>query len=427
MFRTLFHTLMTRSTLRALRHRNYALVELAGWFAGAGFWFYRIGIQVLAWELTHSGTWLGAIALAEAIPLIVLLPVAGTLADRHDRLVLGRMIQLAIIAVTALLATVTLAGWVDIYLLFGISLLHGAAGAFWMPVRLAMVPNLVPKEDLAAAIAVHATLFNLARFLGPAVAAPILAIWGPGVAFAASSVGYLPYLIVLFIVKLVNPDARAKQGRNMIEHVKEGIDYAFGHAALKFLFLMIVFSAVLLRAYMDLLPGISEMVFSRDAKEGVAILVSAIGLGAIIGSIVIGNISRTEMLLRAYFACLVLNVIFLVLFAATNMFWFGVACAVLMSVAAVGMDITSQVIVQVTVKGELRGRIMSLWGLFTRSGPAWGALLLGWLSGFLGFQWPILAAAAVTTVVAVVVIGKRRVIRDALDTDPAEGAAGQLG
>ncbi len=418
MFRSLLHNLKTKSTLRVLRHRNYALIKLVGWFAGAGFWFYRIGIQVLAWDLTHSGTWLGAIALAEALPLIFLLPVAETLADRRDRLVMGRLIQLSIIMVTALLAVVTLNGWINIYLLFGVSLLHGAAGAFWMPVRLAMVPNLVPREDLAAVIAVHATLFNLARFLGPAVAAPILAIWGTGVVFAASSVAYLPYLFVLFIIELVNPDKRAEKGRNMVERVKEGISYAYGHDALRYLLLMIVFSAVLLRAYMELLPGISETVFSYDPKEGVAILVSAIDFGAIGGSIVMGNITRTETLLRVYFACLTSNILLLDLFAATNSFWFGVACVVAMSVAAVGMDITSQVIVQVTVKGELRGRIMSLWGLFTRSGSAWGAVLLGWMSGFMGLQWPILAAA-VTALVAVLVISKRHVIRDALGKDPA--------
>ena len=113
MFRSIRDTLMTKSALRALRHRNFAMVELAGWSAAAGFWFYRIGLQVLTWELTHSGAWLGIVAVAEAIPLFLLLPLGGTLADRFDRLVLARFIQLAVIVVTAMLALVTVMGWIN--------------------------------------------------------------------------------------------------------------------------------------------------------------------------------------------------------------------------------------------------------------------------------------------------------------------------
>ncbi len=410
MSRSIFLSLATKGPLRALRNRNFAIVESAGWFSAAGIWFYRIAIQVLTWELTHSGVWLGIIALAEAMPVILLSPIAGTLADRHDRLVLARIVQFSIMAVTAGLAGVTLAGWIDIYLLLAFALAHGAGGAFWMPVRLAMVPNLVRREDLAVAIALHSTLFNLARFLGPALAVPVLALWGAGAAFAINTLSYLIYLVALFTIELVNPDSRAKHGRNMMEHFKEGFAYAVGHPALKYLFLMILFSAVFLRAYMELLPGISETMFSHDAKEGVAILVSAAGLGAIGGSIAIGSMGRLERMLRAYFFCLAGSAIFLALFAVSASFWVAVACSVFLSGTTVAINITGQTIVQSTVKGELRGRVMSLWGLITRSGPALGALLLGWLSGFMGFQWPILAAAAITGVVAFYVIGKRQAI-----------------
>ena len=148
MLRSLFLSLTAKGALRALRHRNFAIVELAGWFSGAGVWFYRIGIQVLTWELTHSGLWLGIIALAEAIPVILLSPLAGTLTDRHDRLIMARIVQFAIMSITALLAWVTIAGWIDIQLLFAFALVHGAGSAFWMPVRMAIVPNLVSRADL---------------------------------------------------------------------------------------------------------------------------------------------------------------------------------------------------------------------------------------------------------------------------------------
>ena len=425
MFQSIVHALATRSTLRAFRHRNFVIVELAGWFSGAGVWFYRIGLQVLTWDLTHSGLWLGVIALAEATPGIFLAPVAGALADRHDRLVMARIVQFFIMTVTAVLAVLTLAGLVDIWLLLVMALLHGMAAAFWAPVRMSIVPNLVPREDLAAAIALHSTLFNLGRFLGPAVAAPVLAIWGPGAAFALNAVAYLVFLVALHAVTLVNPDKRAEAGRSMVAHLMEGLGYAAHHPAIKYLFLNMIFASVFMRAYMELLPGISETVFGHDPKQGVAILVSAAGLGAIFGSILIGNMTRMTSLLRAYFISVGGALVFLTLFASTTNFWFAVGCAVFLSSSQVGINITGQVIVQTTVRGELRGRVMSLWSLLNRSGPAIGALMLGSVSGYVGFQWPILAAVAITAVVAAYVATKWGAMRQALiDERPAAAGRG---
>ncbi|MFP6735805.1 MAG: MFS transporter [Rhodospirillales bacterium] len=406
--------IVNKSTLRALKHRNFLIVETAGWFSSGGVWFYRIGIQVLTWELTHSGLWLGIIAIAEAGPGILLSPIAGAYVDRYDRLQMARIVQFAIMAVTALLAFATFAGWVDIYVLLVLAAAHGAAAGFWTPVRLAMVPNLVPKHDLTSAIALHATMFNLARFLFPALAAPVLAIWGAGMAFAFNAAGYLIYLVALFFVVLVNPDKRAGRGAGMLADLKEGVAYATSHVPIKQLFLMLIFIAVFLRAYMELLPGISDTMFSRGA-DGVAILVSAAGFGAMVGSLAVGNITRRQTLLRTYFASVLIAVLALVLFASTNIFWIGVAAAAILSCAQMGTSITAQVVVQSSVEGHLRGRVMSLWGVINRSGPALGALLLGWIAVHLGFPIPILLAAALTAGVGITVFAQRRAMRAALE------------
>ncbi|MEE2761130.1 MAG: MFS transporter [Pseudomonadota bacterium] len=406
--------ILGRSTLRSLRHRNFAMVEAASWFTSGGVWFYRIGIQVLTWELTHSGFWLGVIAVAEAAPGIFLSPIAGAYADRYDRLVLARIIQFSIMVVTALLAFATFSGWVDIWVLLVLAIGHGAAAGFWTPVRLAIVPNLVPKEDLASAIALHSALFNLARFLFPALAAPVLTIWGAGMAFTVNAAGYLVYFAVLFFVVLVNPDERAERDSGILENLKEGFTYATSHVPIKQLFLMLIFISVFLRAYMELLPGISETIFLR-AEEGVAILVSAAGLGAMVGSLLVGNVTRRETLLHIYFTSALTAVLSLVLFASTNVFWIGVAAAALLAAAEIGTSITAQVVVQSTVQGSLRGRVMSLWGVTNRSGPALGAFVLGWIAVHAGFQLPLFLAAALTAGVGTHVWLQRRKMAAALE------------
>jgi len=422
---SIIEALLTKSTLRAFRHRNFVIVELAGWLTGAGVWFYRIALQVLTWNLTkdlpNPGFWLGVIALAEAGPGILLTPISGALADRYDRLVMARIIQTVIMSVTALLAVLVLAGLVDIWTLLVFAMLHGAAAGFWTPVRMSIAPNLVPREDLSAAIALHSTLFNMGRFLGPAIAAPILALWGPGAAFAVNAGFYLIFLVALQWVRLVNPDRRASAGRSMVIHLKEGIAYAYQHEVIKYLFLYMIVASVLLRAYMELLPGFSEEVFSYDPEKGVAILVSAMGLGAICGSLMVGNMTRTTSLLKAYFFCIGGSLTFLTLFVSTANFWFGVGCITFLSAAQVGVNVSGQVIVQGTVRGELRGRVMSLWGLLNRSGPALGALVLGSVSDWLGFQWPVLAAVGFSGLVALFVVSRWRKILNALTGGPLDG------
>jgi MFS family permease len=414
MSRAFIDTLLSKGSLRALRHRNFVITEAAGWFTAAGVWLYRIGIGVLAWDLTHSGFWLGVIAVAEAGPGIFIAPIAGALADRHDRLVLARMVQAFIMIVTGLLSVLTLAGMVDIWMLVALTALHGVGAGFWMPVRMSIAPNLVPREDLAAAITLHSTLFNLGRTLGPAMGAPIMAVWGPGGVFVAITASYLVFLVALFAVKLVNPDRRAEAGRSMITHLKEGLTFAARHPAIKYMFLYMIFASVLLRAYMDLLPGLSETLFAYDPKVGVPILVSAAGFGAIVASILIGSFARMATLLLAYFISMGGSLLSLALFVSTSSFWFAVVCAVLLSTSQVGVNVAGQVIVQTTVQGELRGRVMSLWGLLNRSGPAIGAFILGGVSGYAGFQWPMLAGVALSAVVAAFVFSKRQSIRQTL-------------
>ncbi|MDP6174192.1 MAG: MFS transporter [Rhodospirillales bacterium] len=407
-FRNSLRILISRSPLRALRHRDFALAELAGWFSGGGFWFYKIGLGILTWELTESGFWLAFIALSDAVPAILLSPIAGAVVDRYDRLVVGRIVQASIMVVTAILAWVTLAGWANLFVLVALAASHGISAAFWMPLRMAIAPTLVPKEDLAAAIAIHSTLFNLARFLFPALAIPVLAKWGVGVAFAVNAVGYSFYLMVLFMIRIVNPDEKANLRVGMLANLKEGLIYSLSHPTMKYLLLMLVVTSVCLHSYMEILPGITKTLFGRDPREGVAILVSAAGFGAIFSSLAIGNLSRTRSVFIAYFLCLFLSVLSLFLLGSTTSFGLGIAVMVLVSGAQMGMIISGQIIVQSAVEGSFRGRVMSLWALGQRAGPAFGALILGTMADFIGFQWPIILGAAAAALMAVFVYTHRQ-------------------
>ena len=412
-FRTTFDYLAHKSVLRALRHRNYAMVELIGWFSIAGTWIQRVAMGWLAWELSHSGAWLGAISLAEAAPAIIFAPLAGVYSDRFDRITVGRAAQIGLMVVSSVLAVVTIGGWITIWGLFFLNMAMGIVGAFWGPVRLAIVPSLVPREDVSSAIALHSILFNVARFVGPALAAPVIAFWGAGWAFAIDSVSYSAYLFVLLVITMVNPDKKAAVGGSVWADTWEGIRYVYDHAALRYIVLLAIVMNVLMRAYAELFPGIADAVFSRGA-EGLATLVSVSGAGAMLGAFWVGTVSNPGKLLRGYFLSLGGIVLFLILFALTQTFWMAVVCAVILGAALTSTTISAQVMVQTTVKGEMRGRTMSLWGLINRSGPGLGALTIGWASSYVGFQWPLVAAALASAAICAYVYVRQGAVKQAL-------------
>src|SRR6185437_13169178 len=134
----------------------------------------RFSVGWLAWELSHSPTWLGIVAVADLMPTLLLSPLAGVLADRHDRVRLVSLTQILAMAQAALLALLTYSGAITIASLLALTLALGVINAVNQPARLALIPNLVDRASLPSAVALNALVFNGARFVGPAITGPIV-------------------------------------------------------------------------------------------------------------------------------------------------------------------------------------------------------------------------------------------------------------
>src|SRR6202020_1043660 len=145
-----------------------------------GTWMQRVSGGWLAWTLTHSGTWLGLMSMAEFLPVLFLAPIAGVMADRRDRVGIIRITQLFGCCQATLLATLVGTGFISIYLLFALVLLLGINQGIAQPARLALIPTLVDREALPSALAIHSIVFNAARFIGPAIAGVLIARIGIG-------------------------------------------------------------------------------------------------------------------------------------------------------------------------------------------------------------------------------------------------------
>ena len=415
--------LANRGMGRALRHRDYALYAVGGWFSNIGLWVQRIAVGWLTWTFTESWTWLGVIVFAEGITATIVMPIAGIYADRLDRLSLARITQMGLMAVSALLAVFTFLGITNIWILLGLMMICGIMEGFWTPVRMSIPPNLVPREDLTSALGISASLFNLAQFLGPAVAGVIIAFFENsntkfGFAFAFNSATFLSYLVVLFVIKLREEERLKEIKSGFFEEFKAGVRYVIRTPGLPLFLFLMMSTSLCMRPFRELFAGISDGVFNQGV-DGLAILTGASGIGAVVGALVVANLQNVKGMVRLVFTFLIIDVLIQIAFAFSSIFVFAVICAAGMGFAVTIAGITGQVLVQSVIHDEMRGRVMGLWGIIMRGGVPTGSIILGALVGYMGFREGLLVITGIYILVLLIIIPRSRPFVERMEQPPS--------
>jgi MFS family permease len=339
-----------------------------------------------AWQLTHSELWVGVVAFAQFFPIVLFGPLFGVLTDRMDR----RIASLAINAISALimgvLAALTVFGLVGIYLLCMLSLIQGIAEGAHTPARLALVPNLVPRHQLQSAMATNSIVFNLSRFLGPAIAGVLIALYGVASAYAFNALSYLPVIAALLLVQVapLRPSAAARS--NIWKELRDGMRYVLADRSIRRLMALVAIASFFGRGPLELLPAFAESVFQRGST-GLAALTSAAGGGAVVAGIVI---SQGFVRLRILWIAIGTAVIgaLVVLLGVTVEFWVAVGTVALLGFMLTFCGVSAHVLLQSLIDDELRGRVSSLWGMAAFGGTASGGLIVGACAS----QWGLAAA-----------------------------------
>ena len=377
---------------RAFRSRNFRIYCAGGIVSLIGLWVHKVAIGWLTWELTGSAAWLGVIAFAELFPTVVVSPFAGAFADRGDYR-LQMIAAQALAGVLALvLAGLTFSGLITIELLLGLSILQGLITAFNHPARLAMVPSLVEAKDLSAAIAVNSATFNGARFIGPVLAGVIIVGAGTAPAFAFNAISYLWFVAMLARLRLAPRARAAGRASGILGDTLDGFRYVAGHFGISSLLILLAATAMLLRPYMELLPGFAAEVFGRGA-DGLAMLTSATGFGALLAGVWLARRGRIQGLTRILVSYMVVCAAALFVLASGGALWVGLGSVAVIGFSLVSVGVSTQTLLQSTVDGAMRGRVMSLYGVIFLGGPAVGALVMGWIASKAGLGPPVAGGA----------------------------------
>ncbi len=388
-------------TFAALDSPNYRL-----WFGGqlvslAGTWMQTTAQGYLVYELTRSPVFLGYVGFAAGLPSWVFTLYAGVIADRVSRRNLLIVTQVAMMVLAFVLAGLVFAGLVQPWHIVVLALLLGIANAFDAPARQAFVVELVDRKNLTNAIALNSTMFNAATVVGPALAGVVYAVLGPAWCFTINALSFLAVILALLLMDLPRAQRKA-QSTTTTADLREGLRYTASQPVIRTLVLNVGVISLFGISLMTLLPAWSVDVLGGDVRTN-ALLVSARGLGALAGALMIASLGDRGVRGKMWTIGGMLLPVAMVLFALVRVIPLSVATLVIVGWSFMVSVNTSNALVQTSIPDELRGRVMGIYVLVFFGAFPLGSLWVGQMAHWLGAPATLMINAAVLAAVAAVI------------------------
>lgn len=367
-----------------------------------GTWIYFVALQWLTWELTHSTAWLGLIMFVGVLPQVLFGPVTGAIIDKIGSHFVCRLISLFAGVWAGGFAVLLFADLASIEALVAFTLINGLAMAFHGPSHMALVAHLVPRQELSTAVALQSATVQLARFVGPALGGVLLVTAGPAWAFVVNAASYFIFFVAILFTEYRDRPSQGPMREGLRRDVLEGLSYAWSSFPVRTVLLAAAGVALLLRPFQELMAGIADQIFQHGA-DGLAILLSAAGVGALISALWLARRGRTTGLTRLFMLNTVLGGAALFAFVTVGSYEAAIGLAAVAGFSTNAASICAQILLQNAVTHEMRARVMSLLVMTFRAIPATGAFVMGSIAETAGLAWPIAAAAALSLFVALAV------------------------
>jgi MFS family permease len=253
-----------------------------------GTWMEAIALGVYVQQHTHQAAWTGTVAAAAFVPIAFFSPLGGALADRFPRRWLMIITSVFQMGLATLLTVLFVVGEPSAVTLTLIALGNGIGAALGFPAYQAMLPDLVPVEDLPGAIALSSAQYNLGRVVGPALAGVVIAIGGYAWAEGINALSFLAVVAVLLTLHLPPPSASARAER-ILRAIADGFRYVREEPGLRVTALAMCLNTFLAAPFIALVPTMAQEVLGAG-KTGTSILVTAQGAGAVLMAFSLGTL-----------------------------------------------------------------------------------------------------------------------------------------
>jgi MFS family permease len=406
------------ASLRPLRHRDFALVWSAALVSNVGSWMQTIAVGVLVTIHTGQARWTGLVAAAAFLPMGLLSPVGGAMADRHDRrrwLLLTTVGETIFAGILTALAATGNAGpvWVTLVVLGG-----GAMTAIGLPAYQAMLPDLVGPDDLLGAISLSSAQWNLGRVIGPALAGIIIAVGSYTWAFGINAASFGAVMIALLLVRF-RPGARPRDQGRLLARIASGARAAAAEPGCRSAIILISVVALLASPFIALVPAMAVKLFHHQAS-GTAVLVTAQGVGAVIGALALTPVAARVGRRRLLIADLALLPVLLALYGLAPSLALAAVALLAVGASYIGVLAGLNTVVQLRAPEALRGRILSLYMLALGVIYPIGAIIQGAVADRLGLRAVVVGTAVLLLAVLIAFYFRRPYLAESLD-DPRRG------
>ena len=372
------------NALRALNHPNFRLYFGGQGLSVIGTWVQRIALTWLVYRLTNSAFLLGVVGFSGQIPLLIVTPFAGVLADRLNKHKILLYTQALSMAQAFVLAVLVLTNAIQVWEIIVLSIILGVFDALDMPTRQSFMVEMVGnnREDLGNAIALNSSMVNGARLIGPAIAGILISLFGEGWCFLLNAFSYIAVIISLLKMK-VTPKPAVTKKKETFKELKEGLKYAFGFAPIKTILLTLAIVSFMGTPIRILAPVFVKHYFHGGA-DLFGFLMGASGLGALSGAVFLMNRKSVLGLGKLITYAVFTFSIGLIAFAISHVL---VLSVIFMFMTGIGMMIQlagSNTLLQTIVDDDKRGRVMSLYAMAFRGIAPFGSLLAGTAAGLIG-------------------------------------------
>jgi MFS family permease len=387
--------------IRSLGHRNFRLYWSGQIISQLGTWMQIVAQGWVVYNLTNSPLMLGVVNFAALIPVLPISLLAGVLSDRVSRRKLIIVTEIVLMLQALIMAGLIWFNLIQVWHVILLSFILGAASALEQPARMAFVVDVVGKEDLSNAVALNASGNNAARIIGPAFAGMIIAVTGEAACFLINGLSYIAVIVALLALRL--PRQPNKSGaRKITGSLQEGFLYLRSSPILQSLLFIVSLASFLTIPYIALMP-----VFARDVlqvgADGLGYLLTAVGVGAIIGAMLVANQQpgkRGEWLLVAN----LLGPIFLIFFCLSRSFQLSLFLVVLVGASNSIRLTLGNSLTQLNTADGFHGRTMSIFNLLFNGMSRIGAVIIGGFAEIINISWALGLSAGLSAAIGVVML-----------------------
>lgn len=379
----------------ALRHRDYRLFFFGQFISLCGTNMQRTALPWFVYQLTGSKMMLGLVAAINHAPVLGLSLVGGVTADRYPKryvlLVSQSVMMLCALALWALIVSEQ----ITILLICVIAFVSGVASALDVPARHSIIVEMVGKEDLMNAIALNSSMFNATRILGPSIGGVLIASLGVAPCFLLNGLSYLAIIFALLLMKSTSLGTR-RGGESVWQDILQGLSYARQHPVIRTILLLIVVSSIFCAPYQVLMPVFAKDVLGLGA-DGLGFMLAANGVGAAVCALWLASLGDFKhkgkfTLWGAYTFLMCLAV-----FSVSRNVALSLLALALLGAAMTTFRAMCNTLLQTTAPDELRGRVMSLFGLGMMGMGPIGSLQAGLVAQYLGAPAALGIGVAVMT------------------------------